>query len=173
MLSRLIPLKNVEAVIEATAQLIHNKVNVTLEIAGTGPSEPMLRKLVTRLGLDENVSFLGWRQDVMPLLASWDLLAMPSVDEGLPIAALQAMAAARPVVASRVGGLRELVADGVTGRLFPSGDVDALASCIADLAKDRGLLASMGIAGWQRAGQKFSAASMAKQTFDVYDRLLR
>lgn len=173
VLARLIPLKNVESVINATARLAAMGIEVRTEIAGSGPSESSLRDLVSGLGVEDRVSFLGWRTDVDRLLASWDLLVIPSLEEGFPLSALEAMAAARPVVASRVGGLPELVVDGVTGRLLPPGDTDAVVRCIAELASDRQRLALMGAEGWKRARGQFSAGRMAQQTAQVYDRLLR
>ncbi len=123
VLSRLVPLKNLEAVIEATARLMQMGIDVQTEIAGIGPSESALRELATSLGIPERVHFLGWQQDAGALLSSWHLLLMPSLHEGFPIAALEAMKAARAVFASRVGGLPELVVDGVTGKLFCSWEI--------------------------------------------------
>ena len=172
VLARLIPLKNLESLIQATARLADMGIEVRIEIAGSGPSESPLRDLVGRLGVAERVRFLGWRTDVGGLLAAWDLLVIPSLEEGFPLSALEAMAAARPVVASRVGGLSELVVDGVTGRLLPSGDTDALVRCIAELAIDRERLALMGGEGWKRVHELFSASRMAARTVQLYDRLL-
>jgi glycosyltransferase involved in cell wall biosynthesis len=172
VLGRLIPLKNVEGLINAVAHLAARGIDVRVEVAGSGPSESSLRELVASLGIADRVRFLGWRVDVDRLLSSWDALVMPSLEEGFPLSALEAMAAARAVVASRVGGLGELVVDGVTGYLLPAGDTGALADCIAELACNRQRLATMGDAGWERAHGLFSAARMAQQTVQVYDRLL-
>ncbi len=172
VLARLIPLKNIEGVINATARLASMGIEVQTEIAGSGPSELGLRDLIAGLNVGGRVRMLGWRKDVDKLLASWDLLVIPSFEEGLPLSALEAMAAGRPVVASRVGGLSELVVDGVTGRLVPPGDTDALVSCIAELASDRRRLALMGEEGWKRARTHFSVESMARRTAELYDQLL-
>lgn len=172
VLTRLIPLKNVEAVIRAAACLAQRDVEVRVEIAGTGPSEPALRELAKSLDVTGRVRFLGWQTDIPSLIESWDLLAIPSLEEGLPISALEAMAAARPVVASRVGGLGELVADGVTGILLAPDDTDALVACLARLAADRRKLVLMGREGWKRAHEHFSAELMARRTTELYDRLL-
>ena len=172
VLCRLTPVKNIATMIEATALLLQKGINVRLEIVGTGPSEPDLHALVANRKLEESVRFLGWRDDVAPLLASWDVLTMPSIDEGFPVAVLQAMAAARPIVATRVGGLVELVVDGVTGRLTPPDNLQALVECLGNLAQNREALAAMGRAGWERARQQFSAESMAQQTFQLYDQLV-
>lgn len=172
VLARLIPLKNVESVINATALLAGIGIEVQAEIAGSGPSESALRDLVISLGVADRVRFLGWRGDVDKLLASWDLLVIPSLEEGFPLSALEAMAVARPVVASRVGGLSELVVDGVTGRLVPPGDTDSLVRSIAELASDRQRLARMGDEGWKRVRTHFSVELMARRTAELYDRLL-
>jgi glycosyltransferase involved in cell wall biosynthesis len=171
VLARLIPLKNVESVINATARLSAMGIEVQTEVAGSGPSESALRDLVASLGLAGRVRFLGWRMDVDRLLASWDLLVIPSLEEGFGLSALEAMAAARPVVASRVGGLCELVVDGVTGRLVPPGNIDALVRCIAELASDRQRLAFMGDEGWKRVRKHFSVERMARRTAELYDQL--
>jgi len=173
ILGRLIPLKNVESLIIAASHLAAKGIDVQVEIAGSGPSEPSLRNLVTRLGLTDRVRFLGWRVDVGQLLASWTILVIPSLEEGFGLSALEAMAAAIPVVACRVGGLPELVVDGVTGRLVPPGDIDELTRCLAHLANNRQQLTLMGNEGWKRAHVFFSAARMAQQTSQVYDELLR
>ena len=172
VLSRLIPLKNVEAVIEAAAALTREGIAVEVEIAGSGPSEAQLRALAARLGVNELVRFLGWRTDTRELLASWNLLAIPSLDEGFPVATLEAMAAARPIVASETGGLCEQVVDGVTGRFFPRGNADALVRSIAELAGDREGLVAIGVEGWKRAREHFSVDATARKTTELYDRLL-
>lgn len=171
VLGRLAPVKNVEAAIIAVSNLAKLGVPVELEIAGTGPLESSLRYLAVHLGIGPRVRFLGWCENSRGLLASWDLLLMPSLDEGFPQAALEAMAAARPVVASRVGGLCELVVDGTTGRLIPVGDTDALTQCIAQLASDRQELALLGVEGWKRARTCFSLDLMTQRMVQLYDQL--
>lgn len=172
VLARLIPLKNVAGLINAAAKLAEMGIDVQVEIAGSGPSEASLQHLVASLGLQDRVRFLGWRMDVDCLIASWDVLVIPSLEEAFPLSALEAMAAARPVVASRVGGLPELIVDGVTGRLVPPGDTEALVRCIAELAQNRQQLAHMGDEGWDRVHRLFSAARMSQQTAQLYDGLL-
>jgi glycosyltransferase involved in cell wall biosynthesis len=172
VLARLIPLKNVAGLIDAAACLAEMGIDVRVDIAGSGPSETSLHKLVESLGAEDIVHFLGWRMDVDRLMSSWDVLVIPSLEEALPLSALEAMAAARPVIASRVGGLAELVVDGVTGRLVPPGDTEALVRCIAELATDRLQLAHMGEEGWKRVHSLFSAERMTQQTTQLYDGLL-
>jgi glycosyltransferase involved in cell wall biosynthesis len=172
VLSRLVPLKRIEAVIEAHASIAAMGIEIQTEICGEGPSEPVLRGLVERLGVGEGVKFLGWRKDTATLLATWHLLAMPSLYEGFPIAVLEAMAAGRAVVASRVGGISELIDDGVSGMLIPAGDTDALVRSIRELALDRPKLSQMGYEGWKRASTYFSNDRMAEHIIALYDRML-
>lgn len=172
VLTRLVPLKNVEALLSATALLRDRGINVETEIAGSGPSEPSLRNLASSLGLMDRVRFLGWRPDSRGLLASWNLLVIPSNEESFPITALEAMAAARPVVASRVGGLGEMVVDGVTGRLIAPGNVEKLAASIAELMRDRELADQMGVEGWKRVKDHFSTHLMASRTAAIYNHVL-
>ncbi len=172
VLTRLVPLKNVEAVIQATARLEAEGIEVQVEIAGSGPSEPALRALASNLGVDGRVHFLGWRADVSNLLASWNLVVIPSMEESFPLAALEAMAAARPVVASHVGGLGELIIDGVTGKLIPPGDTEALVRSIEELVNDRPRSTLLGLEGWRRARLHFSVDVMTRRTVEVYDRVL-
>ena len=171
VLSRLVPIKNVGVLIEACACLSKAGNDVQVEILGTGPSEAELRRLAAKLGIDEKMRFLGWQQNVRPHIASWHMLAMPSLEEGLPMAVLEAMACGRAVIASDVGGLSEMVVNGVTGRLVPAGDVDALTNCLAELNTDRASLLTMGREAWKRAARMFSSKQMAEKTFALYRRL--
>jgi glycosyltransferase involved in cell wall biosynthesis len=115
------------------------------------------------------VVFAGHRRDVAACLAAADVVAMPSLHEGLGVAALEAMAAARPVVASRVGGLGEVVVDGETGVLVPPSDPPALAAGLARLAHDPGLRARYGAAGRARVLALYSSARMAEGTLACYE----
>jgi glycosyltransferase involved in cell wall biosynthesis len=172
VLARLVPLKRIETVIEAHAKLTSMGLQIETDICGEGPSETALRRLAEDLGVGESVRFLGWRQDAPALLKKWHLLAMPSMHEGFGIAGREAMAAGRAVVASRVGGVPELVEDGVSGILIPAADTDALVQSIWSLSVDRPKLNKMGYEGWKRANRLFSSQRMAEQTFALYDRLL-
>jgi len=139
---------------------------VRLVFAGTGTREAALRADATARGL--TVRFLGFRDDVARCLAAADVAVLPSLHEGLGVAALEAMAAGRAVVASRVGGLAEVVVDAETGRLVPAGDPAALATALAVLASDPAARARMGAAGAERVRDRFSAAAMADGTLACY-----
>jgi glycosyltransferase involved in cell wall biosynthesis len=114
------------------------------------------------------VRFAGFRTDMEACLAAADVVAMPSLQEGLGVAALEAMAAARPVVGSRVGGLAEAVIHGETGLLVPAADPAALAAAVARLAPDPALRARLGAAGRARVLARYTAATMAEGTLACY-----
>jgi len=119
--------------------------------------------------LDGVVEMVGFRRDVAACLAAADIVALPSLQEGLGVAALEAMAAGRPVVASRVGGLAEAVVHEETGLLVPPGDPTALAAALARLARDPDLRARLGVAGHARVLARYTATRMAEGTLACYE----
>jgi glycosyltransferase involved in cell wall biosynthesis len=118
--------------------------SVHLQIIGTGPSEPELRAVVTRLGLGQRVHFLGFRRNIYEYVAHCDLLLIPSLHEGLPFILLEAMALSTPIVASRVGGLAEVLDDRKTGLLIPPSDPTSLANAVAALHRHPELRQELG-----------------------------
>ena len=169
---RLVPLKGLVELIRAVASLHLEFPGLRLEIAGTGPQREDLEREVGRLSLTGQVRFLGWQRDLRPIFRSWDIFAMPSLDEGLPIAALEAMAEGLPVVATSVGGLPELIEDGRTGYLVPPSDVAALTKCLRFLIVDPKRRQAMGAAGQQRAREHFSVGRMVAEIAAIYDSLV-
>src|SRR4030088_3131783 len=119
-------------------------------IAGGGDLEPYLRDLAQDVGVAKRVHVLGPRKDVPALMHAMDVFAMPSIWEGFGLVLLEAMAAGRPIVASRVAPIPEVVLDGQTGLLVPAGDSLALAEALARLASDPALAARLGEAGRER-----------------------
>jgi glycosyltransferase involved in cell wall biosynthesis len=158
--------------LEAAALLKAEGLSIRYQLAGDGPLRDQLETEAKRLGVAEEVCFLGFVADTARFLAGVDLLAMPSLYEGLGVAALEGMAAGRPVVATRVGGLSESVLDGVSGFLVPPQDPAALAAAIAKLARSRALGQAMGGRGRERASEYFSLQRMALQNEFYYRELL-
>jgi glycosyltransferase involved in cell wall biosynthesis len=136
---------------------------------GEGREVEALRRAAAPL--DGAVRFAGFRRDMAACLAAADVVALPSLQEGLGVAALEAMAAGRPVLGSRVGGLAEAVAHGETGLLVPPGDPLALASALARLARDPALRARLGAAGRERVLAHYTSARMAEGTLACYEEL--
>ena len=164
--------KGHQHLLQAAALLKADGLKVRYQIAGDGPLRAQLEAEVDRLRLRDEVRFLGFITDTAEFFAGVDLFAMPSLYEGLGVAALEAMAAGKAVVATRVGGLSESVLDGVTGFLVPPRDPAALAAAIAKLARSRALAEAMGDQGRARARQHFSLQHMARQNESYYHELL-
>ncbi len=138
-----------------------------LWIVGEGPLEPRLREENRALGLEGRVQFLGFRTDIQALLHAADFFCLATHSEGLGSSILEAMAAGLPVVATRVGGIPEIVEEGSTGVLVPPSDPGALAAAMEQMALDAGLRDAMGAASRKRA-DLFSADRMAEGTYRSY-----
>src|SRR5581483_9158342 len=156
--------------LRALARLASRRLRPLCLVAGAGPEVQGLLDLARDLGLAERVHWLGRLDDVRPLLWAADVVAMPSLAEGLGVAAIEAMAAGRAVVASAVGGLGELVRDRVDGLLVPPADDIALADALARCLEDGELRDRLGKAAVARAGE-YSVAAMARGTEAVYERV--
>jgi glycosyltransferase involved in cell wall biosynthesis len=141
-------------------------------IVGDGPDRGAVEAEVRRLGLEDRVQLAGERGDVAELLASSDVFVLSSRSEGLPVSVLEAMAAELPVVASRVGGLAELVVEGETGLLVPPGDQTALSEALGRLVGDGELRRKLGAAGRARAESSFDLSEFRRAHLDLYDRQL-
>ncbi len=143
-----------------------------LIIAGEGPERDTLADQARKLGLQPSVTFAGFVEPVGGLLRSADLFVLPSLEEGLGSAALEAMWAGLPVVASAAGGISEAVAHGRTGLLVPPGDAGALAAAIVRLLNEPHTRLRMGAAGRARVKRQFHASTMAERYLLIYRSLL-
>jgi glycosyltransferase involved in cell wall biosynthesis len=140
----------------------------SLLLVGEGKDRPSIEREIERLGLGGGVTLLGSRQDIGALLAVSDVFVFPSRYEGFGIALAEAMAAGKPVVASRVPPLTELVDEGGSGYLVKPGDPEAFASAIVKLAHDQALARAMGMKGQQIAREKFDIAMCASGWEGIY-----
>jgi len=170
--ANLSPDKDTETLLRAFLIVLRRQPRATLRIAGDGPAAGDARALCASLGLADRVTFLGFRNDVPQLLPQFSVLAHATRTEGLGMALLEAMAAGVPVVASRVGGIPEIVEDGVTGVLVAPGDPAALAEAVAGLLGDRARRLRLAQAGRARVRAEFSVERMCGKYADVYRRLL-
>jgi glycosyltransferase involved in cell wall biosynthesis len=139
-----------------------------LRLVGDGPTRTSVESLARELGIQEQVDFLGNRDDVASLLVTSDVFVLASRSEMLPISILEAMRAGLPVIASDVGGVGEAIAHNENGFLVPSGSVSALAQALTDLTNDYALRLRMGQAGRQRFTDQFLSSSMQKRTRCIY-----
>jgi glycosyltransferase involved in cell wall biosynthesis len=159
-------------VLEALSSLRREGVRVKYRIAGEGSLKQDLQDCTVRLGLEEDVEFVGFVADIGSFLSSVDIFVLASLYEGLGVALLEAMAAARPVIASRVGGMVDAVVDSVTGFLVGPKDVEELARAIRKLLDDRALAETMGRRGAERVRKNFTLEQMADRNEAYYYDLL-
>lgn len=147
------------------------RARLRLAIVGDGPLLERLRAQVQAAGIADAAWLPGARHDVADILSGLTVFALPSIAEGTPGAALEAMAAGLPVVGSRVGGVPEVVADGVTGAVVPASDPAALAAALAPYAADPALAALHGAAGRERVLKLYSMGAMVAAYQSLYDSL--
>jgi len=160
--------------IRAMAQINRKWPEARLVIVGHDDQgvRPRLEAEINRLNLDGRVILTGFRGEVPDIMAAFDIFCLPSLWEGFGLVLLEAMAEGRPIVASRVGSIPEVVVDGETGLLVEPGDEAGLAEAIGALLADPGRAKAMGLAGRQRQENRFSREAMVRSTEAVYDRLL-
>ena len=169
--ARLVPQKGVDTALEALA-LVREHHSAHLVVLGEGPLRAELAELAASLDIEEAVSFPGRVGDVAWWLRRAAVLVHPARWEGFGLALLEAMLSARPVVASSVSSIPEIVVDGETGRLVPPDDPLALADAVTDLLDHPARAAAMGEAGRTLALEEFSVARMAERTAAVYEEAL-
>ena len=165
------PVKRVEAVFEVFRR-VFTRVRAALVMIGDGPDRPSLEQRVANEGLNGIVQFVGEQQDLVPWLSASDVFLLASAQESFGLAALEAMACEVPVVASRVGGLPEVIDDGVTGFLCPADAVDLMAERSLDLLTDPGKRARMGRAASERVRARFCASAIVPRYETYYGDVL-
>ncbi|RJO60145.1 glycosyltransferase family 1 protein [candidate division WS5 bacterium] len=137
-------------------------------IVGEGELEGNLRLKVKSLRLEEKVIFTGFRKDVREILGAIDILVVPSLREGFPMITLEAMAMAKPIIATNIDGITEQITDGINGILTPPKDSSAIAQAIIRLINDRESGRKLGLAARKRVEQEFSVEKMVAETEKVY-----
>lgn len=169
---RLSPEKGLHVLLKAAERIIAARPDARFVICGDGEAAAALREQAQQADLSWCVRFLGHRDDVRPVLAALDVFALPSLQEGRGVALLEAMAMARPAVASRAGGIPDALVEGVTGLLVPPGDASALAEAILALLRDEPCRSRMAAAARARAAAHFSREAMVRRTEALYRGLL-
>jgi glycosyltransferase involved in cell wall biosynthesis len=164
---RFVPIKNIAAIVLAFAAASPHETNMWLLLAGDGPMRAEIESQAARCGVAERVRFLGWTEDLPALYATLDICALSSLNEGTPVAIIEAMAASRAVVSTAVGGVADVIDDGRTGLLVESGDVNALAAALRRLAANRTERLTLGAEARRDAARRFSSERLV----DDIDRL--
>jgi glycosyltransferase involved in cell wall biosynthesis len=165
---RLIPIKGHIVLLRAFAAARRELPDLQLDVAGRGPLEPALRALAKELGIGDAVHFLGHVSPIQRAIEAAAIVVVPSMGEGFGMVALEAMERARPVIAAEIGGLGELVEDGVTGLLVPPGESEPLAGAMVRLGGNLELAARMGEAGRRRALDRFLQERCTDRTELLY-----
>ncbi|MBV1871326.1 MAG: glycosyltransferase family 4 protein [Gammaproteobacteria bacterium] len=150
-----------------------NALDWHLIIAGEGPEEANLKSMMHQMGLEKRITFLGRREDVADILTNIDIFMLPSFNEGLPMALLEAMAAGKPVIASRVGDVPEVVSKPEIGMLVDSGDSDMLAKAIEDALSNDGWRKTAGALAKSIVKERYSARNMASEYAEIYNTIVR
>jgi len=158
--------------IDAAPMLVPRVANLRFVLLGEGRERPELEKQVIRLGMRERVVFAGFQTDVRPWIQGCDVIANPSLTEGMPNAVLEAMALGTPVVATAVGGVPDMIQDQVSGLLVPPGDPAALASAILDLFANPSRAVQLARAA-QTKLEEFSPAKQCERLLDLYAEVLQ
>lgn len=156
----------------AAAILLRDMPNAKILVVGDGPERASLEQMSADLGIASSVRFAGGRSDVGKILRALDVFVLCSVTECFPLSVLEAMACARPVVCTDVGGIGEMVDQGVTGYLVPAKDPDALRRRLKEVLSDRALAQRMGRAGRQRVEAEFTLQSSVAATEQAFEELV-
>lgn len=165
---RLVSIKDLPTLIAAFTRALARQPNLRLMLVGDGPLRGQIEALVVRSGVCGQVRFVGWTDELAPVYATMDICAMSSLNEGTPVAIIEAMAAGRAVVATSVGGVPDVIDDGITGRLVPPRDPDALATAILRLAADAAERARIGAAARRQVAARYSADRLVNDIERLY-----
>ncbi len=169
---RMTGIKRVPDVLSAFARLRERGVDATLCLVGDGPDRELVERRAHALGVSRHTLFLGYQREIGPYYTLFDALVLSSGNEGTPAVAIESLAAGTPVVATDVGGVSDVVADGIDGILVPDGDVEAIAAALERLARDRELARRMGAAGAERVVERYQVERLVDDVDGLYRELL-
>jgi glycosyltransferase involved in cell wall biosynthesis len=171
-IGRMTGVKRTGDVLLAFKELRERGIDACLCMVGDGPERDQVEQRAHDLGIMRDTLFLGYQEDVAPFYAAFDAMILPSGNEGTPVSAIESLAAGRPVVATRVGGVPDVVRDGEDGFLVELGDVGELAGALARLAEDPGLRGRMGEAGRARVLPRYAVQRLVEDVDRLYRSLL-
>jgi len=168
---RLTPVKGHRYLIEAAAELVRQKTDILFVFLGDGELLNDLTEMASALGIKDHVKFLGWRPDVADVMATFDIFVLPSLNEGMGKVLVEAMAMAKPIIASNVGGIHDLITDGENGLLVSPADHEAIADAILSLYRDSAKTKRLCEKG-KAIAAGYSADAMIQKIDHLYDEVI-
>lgn len=169
---RLVPQKGIKYLLTAATHVLRELPSAQFLIVGDGPLRRDLEVAAEKLGIHKKVVFIGFREDIHDILVASDVVVLPSLTEGLPLVALEAMAAGKPLVGTAVGGIPEVVVDRETGFLVPPRKPIPLAHAILFLLTNKEAALQMGMAGRRRVEEDFTLEKTITETQNIYTELI-
>ena len=164
--------KGLGYLIKSASILLEHRKDINFLLVGKGALKEELKILCVNLKVEKNVIFAGERSDIPEILSLIDIFVLPSIREGLPLAVLEAMDCGKAIIATNVGGIPEVIKDGVSGILVSPKDPEALHSAMNELLDDRGKMEKMGYEGKKICGKNFSSKAMVDRVEELYDKLV-
>jgi len=169
---RMVWQKGFEYLIRGAKEILNNRPKIKILMVGDGPLKDKLQRLTIDLEINNQFIFAGFRKNIKEILFSVDLVVVPSLLEGFPIITLEAMAMAKPIIATRIDGIKEQISDSLTGILMPPKDQSALTKAIMAVINNKELAKTMGLAARAKVEQDFSVEKMVANTERAYLSLL-
>ncbi len=166
------PLKGIQYMIRALPEILADYPTICYLVVGSGPHLQALKDQAKALDIEKNIFFVGLRKDVPNILSISEIFVLPSLTEALPTVLAEAMAARKPIIASAVGGVPEMVFEGRNGLLITPGDTSQLANACIQLLKESDRRKEMGLLGWEIANQKFNIYKQIEQLKSLYINLI-
>jgi glycosyltransferase involved in cell wall biosynthesis len=170
-IGRLVWQKGFEYLIGALPELLQRLPRSKIVLVGDGPLRGELEELAEKEKVEENLIFAGFRSDIRDILSAIDVLVVPSLLEGFPMITLEGMAMAKPIIATRIDGIKEQIVDGESGILIPPRDPGAIAEAIVRLSTEKELAQNLGLEGRRRVEKEFTVERMVSETEKVYQSL--
>ena len=170
---RLVPIKGYQVFLKAAQLIKQRESKVKFLIVGDGPEKSNLEKLADELKISEDFLFPGYREDILDIINAMDIFVLSSFHEGIPIALLEAMALEKPIVATKVGGIPEVVTDQISGILVEPDDPEKLAQKSLYLLQEREVRKKMGSEAKRKIEESFTAERMAQRVLEIYQSMAR
>jgi glycosyltransferase involved in cell wall biosynthesis len=170
---RLVWQKGFGYLVRAIPEILKTFSRTKILLVGDGPLCDELEALAEKLNVEEHIIFTGFRDDIKDILSAIDVLVVPSLLEGFPMITLEGMAMAKPIIATRIDGIKEQIVDGESGILIPPRDPNAIADAIIRLGKDKNFAQNLGLEARRRVEERFTVEKMVAETERVYQSLFK